>query len=94
MCINRECKEYVTLPSGENMDHTAIFLPLRAKGIKNLEVQLFPEQNKNHSSDIKTIHAIDRESVKLEMNVKCQVEHLQNTHISSANTHKKTTSFL
>ena len=50
MCINRECKEYVTMPSGENMDRTAIFLPIRAKAIKNLEVQLFPEQNKNHSN--------------------------------------------
>lgn len=89
MCINRECKEYVTRPSGENMVRTAIFLPIRAKAIKNLEGQLFPEQNKKHSSVIKTIHATDRESVKLEMNVKCQVEHLKYSNIANVISHKK-----
>ena len=86
MCINRECKEYVTRPSAENLTRTAIFLPIRAKAMKNAELQLFPERNKACSSSITTIQATDRESIKLEMNVKCQVERLKNSNIVKTNT--------
>ena len=82
MCINRECKEYISRPSAENMTRTAIFLPIRAKAMKNAEAQLFPEQNKECSTTITTIHALDSESVKLEMNVKCQVEHLHHSSLA------------
>ena len=33
--------------------------------MKNAEAQLFPEQNKVCTTTITTIHALDRESVKL-----------------------------
>lgn len=81
MCINRECKEYVTRPSAEYLTRTAIFLPIRAKALKHAEAQLFPEHNKECSSGITTIYAFDRESIKLEMNVKCQVKHLKSSSI-------------
>ena len=69
-------------PSAENMTLTAIFLPIRAKAMKIAEAQLFPEQNKECSTTITAIHALDSESVKLEMNVKCQVEHLHHSSLA------------
>ena len=43
MCVNKDCKEYITRPSADYINRTAAFLPVRAKAIKNLETQLFPE---------------------------------------------------
>ena len=43
MCINKECKEYITRPSADYINRTAMFLPVRAKSMKNIETQLFPE---------------------------------------------------
>jgi len=56
-----------------------MFLPVRAKAMKNIEAKLFPEKTpKSGSQPITTIHASDRESKKLEMNIHRQVEKLQN----------------
>ena len=76
MCINRECKEYITRPSADYINRTAIFLPIRAKAMKNIESQLVPERNP--AQPITTIHASDRESKKLEMNIRDQVKKLNN----------------
>ena len=46
MCINKECKEFITRPSADYIQRTAKFLPIRAKAIKSFENQLFPEQKK------------------------------------------------
>ena len=70
MCINKECKQYVTRPSAAKMSNTATYLAIRAKAMKNTEAQLFPEK-KRDLCIITTLHAKDRESMKLEMNVKC-----------------------
>ncbi len=35
MCINKDCKEYITRPSAEHMSRLASLLPTRAKAIKN-----------------------------------------------------------
>ena len=76
MCINKECKQYVTRPSAAKMSNTATYLAIRAKAMKNTEARLFPEK-KRDLCIITTLHAKDRESMKLEMNVKCQIKHLQ-----------------
>ena len=34
MCINKECKEFITRPSADYIQHTAKFLPIRAKAMK------------------------------------------------------------
>ena len=78
MCINKECKEYITRPSADYINRTAMFLPVRARAMKSIEAQLFPHQNLTSAiQPITTIHAIDRESKKLEMNVLNQVEKLK-----------------
>ena len=41
MCINWECKEFVTRPSADYINCTALFLPIRAKAMKNAEKELF-----------------------------------------------------
>ena len=48
MCIYRECKEYITRPSAEYIHRIVKFLPIRAKAMKTVEPQLFPEHNTNH----------------------------------------------
>ena len=80
MCINRECKQYVTRPSAINMYKTASYLAIRAKAIKNAETQLFPEKGES-CSIITTIHAKDRESQKLEMNVQSQITQLKKSKL-------------
>ena len=45
MCINRECKEYITRPSADYIQCMALFLQVRAKAMKNIESQLFSDQN-------------------------------------------------
>ena len=44
MCINKECQEYITRPSADYINHTAMFLPVRAKSMKNIETQLFQDE--------------------------------------------------
>ena len=34
MCINKDCKEYITRPSADNINCTGMLLPVRAKAIK------------------------------------------------------------
>ena len=66
MCINKECKEYITRPSADYINRTAMFLLVPAKAMKNIEAQLFPHQNLTTTSGpIVTIHASDRESKKV-----------------------------
>ena len=45
MCLNKDCKEYITRTSDDYIKCMAAFLSVRAKAIKNLETQLFPERD-------------------------------------------------
>ena len=75
MCINKECKEYIIRPSGENMNRTALFLPIRAKAIKNLETQLFADSKaKTVSTQTSGLLTNDPEVKKHEVNVKAQID--------------------
>ena len=77
MCINKDCKEFITRPSGDYINRVAKFLPVRAKAMKNLEAQNFPERNlrvKNQS--IKTLYTSDAATKKLDMNIRKQAEKL------------------
>ena len=78
MCINKECKEFITRPSADYINRTALFLPVRAKAMKHIEMQLFPEiKTPLGDHQIITIHASDTESKKLEMNICSQLEKLK-----------------
>ena len=47
MCINKECKEFITRPSADYIRRTAQFLPIRAKAIKKtLKVSCFQNESK------------------------------------------------
>ena len=71
MCINKECKEYIIRPSGENMNRTALFLPVRAKAIKNLETQLFADSKaKTVSTQTSGLLTNDPDVKKHEVNVR------------------------
>ena len=39
ICINKECKECITRPSADYINYTPMFLPIRAKAMKNIEKQ-------------------------------------------------------
>ena len=90
MCVNKDCKEYITRPSADYINRTAAFLPVRAKAIKNLETQLFPEHK--HVSVIKpitTIHTKEVSSTKLEMNVRSQMLQLEKATSLTLNSPEK-----
>lgn len=77
MCINRECKEYITRPSAEYINHIASFLPIRAKAMRNVEHQLFPEHDTKQKQAITTIKTNDKRAMKFAMNVTKQLQKLQ-----------------
>ena len=83
MCINRECKEFITKPSADYINQTALFLPIRASAMKNIENQLFPERKNTSFKPITTIHATDPESKKLEGNVHCQLKKLDSSSLAT-----------
>jgi len=75
MCINKDSKEYVMRPSSDNLDRKAIFMPIRAKAMKEFELQLYPEQSDNRGT-LKSIYSKNVSDQKFELNVKCQVAKL------------------
>ena len=78
MCVNKYCKEYITRPSADYINCMATFLLVRAKAIKNLETQLFPERNTMSVIEpTTTIHATEATSTKLEMNIRSQTQQLE-----------------
>ena len=80
MCINRDCKEFITKPSAEYINRVAKFLPVRAKAMKNVESQIFPERNqKSDHQLIKTIYTTDVGTKKLDMNIQKRVKSLNKT---------------
>ena len=75
MWVNKECKEYIMRPSGENMNLTALFLPVRVTAIKNLVNQLFVDSKaKTAPSQSLGLLTNDPETKKHEVNVRAQVE--------------------
>ena len=77
MCVNKDCKEFITRPSGDYINRVARFLPLRAKTMKSFEAQLFPGPNsKKQSNSIHAIYTNDASAKKLQVNVDKQVEKL------------------
>ena len=90
MGINKECKEYITRPSADYINRTAMFLPVRAKAMKNIEEQVFSD--KKSTSSIKPIISIHGTGVstKLGMTVRSQIEKLKTSSISASNTESTT----
>ena len=76
MCINREYKEFVTRPSADYINRTALFLPIRAKAMKNAGKKLFPERKNEIIKEITTIHSTESESKKLEGNIRSMLQKL------------------
>ena len=80
MCVNRECKEFITHPSSDNISRTSLFLPISSRAMNNLEEHLFPERNKESVKTITSLFATDIESKKLESNIRKQVDKLQSSN--------------
>ena len=92
MCINRECKEYITRPSADYINRTAIFLPVRAKAIKNVEKQVFSDTKSANSACPKSITSLRGTGLakKFEMNVRSQIQSLKSSSINASNTGSST----
>ena len=87
MCINQECKECITRPSADYINRTAMFLPIRAKAMKNIEKQAFSDDKSAKaisSTSILSIHGTGS-SHKLEMNISNQIRKLQQSSFNSIN---------
>ena len=83
MCINKDSKEYVTRPSADNLDRKAIFMPIRAKAIKELESQVSPEKVIIGTDILKSIFSNSVSDKKLELNIKCQLTKLGSSSLNS-----------
>ena len=46
MCINKDCKEFITRPSADYINRTALFIPVRAEAIKKFEGEIFADKEK------------------------------------------------
>lgn len=83
MCINRECKEFIKRPSADYINRTALFLPIRASALTNMEDKIFPERKSTGGvKTITTIYATESECKKLESNIRCQLEKLKSSAIT------------
>ena len=58
MCINKDCKEYITRTSADYINRTAMFLQVRAKAIKNMEKQVFSDKKLANSVSPKSVASI------------------------------------
>ena len=45
MCINRECKQFITKPTADYINRIATFLPIRSNAMTNIESKVFPEKS-------------------------------------------------
>ena len=75
MCVNRECKEYITRPSADYINHTTMFIPVRAKALKNIERQMMPQKCKSKIKSITSLTSSGTQ-VKMGMNIRAQVDKL------------------
>ena len=90
MCVNKDCKEYITRPSADYINRTAAFLSVRAKAIKNLQTQPFPQHNNTSViKPIETIYSKEVSSTKLEMNIRHQMHQLQKATSLTLNSPEK-----
>ena len=85
MCVNKDCKEFITRPSGDYINRVARFLPVRAKAMKNFEAQLFPERNSKKTNSMDTIYTNNSSVKKLQANIDMQVEKLSSSLVLCAN---------
>ena len=85
MCVNKDCKEFITRSSGDYINRVARFLPVRAKALKNFAAQLFPERrSKNKSHSIHSIYTNDaREGITLFITYLTTRRQPQNKHMTS-----------
>ena len=72
MCINKDCKEFITRPSGDYIYRVARFLPIRSKAMKQFE----QKQRKKSQSAILSIYHSGAAGKKLDANINKQVEKL------------------
>ena len=84
----KDCKEYITRLSADYINRTAMFLPVRAKAIKNMEKQVFSDKKLANSVSPKSVISIHDTGLshKLEMNVCRQVQKLELSSITASNT--------
>ena len=44
MCVNKDCKEFITRPSGDYINRVARFLPIRAKAMETSRPNSFQKE--------------------------------------------------
>ena len=76
MCINKDCKEFVTRPSAEYMNRIALFLPVRAEALKKFENEIFPDKKREPHVSTEIFCTKEPDTKKFEENVRKQVNKL------------------
>ena len=83
MCINKDCKEFITRPSADYINCTALFIPVRAEAIKKFEGEIFADKEKKPEVSIHIFVTSKPNAKKLEENVRNQIKKLETSSLSN-----------
>ena len=83
MCINKDCKEFITRPSADYINRTALFIPVRAEAIKKFEGEIFADKEKKPEVSIHIFVTSKPNAKKLEENVRNQIKKLETSSLSN-----------
>ena len=90
MCVNRECKKYVTRPSADYVNcYTAIFIPVRAKALKNIKRQVMPQKCESKITPITSLTSSGAPKRWKLINIHTQVDKLKTSCINNINSTNK-----
>lgn len=82
MCINKNCKEFITRPSADYINRTALFIPIRAEAMKNFEAEIFPEKRSKPETSFNIFSTNIPNAKKFEENVQNQITKLKTSSLT------------
>ena len=83
MCINKDCKEFITRPSEEYMKRTALFIPVRAEAMKTFEREIFPDNKSTSETTVNIFSTTLANTKKFEENVRNQKRKLETSSLAN-----------
>lgn len=82
MCINKDCKEYITRPSADYINRTALFIPVRAEAMKNIEAEIFADKKRKPDTSVNIFATNTQNAKKFEENVQNQINKLKTSSLT------------
>jgi hypothetical protein len=82
MCINKNCKEFITRPSADYINRTAVFIPVRAEAITNFEAEIYADKKCKPQNSVNNFSTDPPNAKKLEENVQNQIKKLKTSFLT------------